>query len=553
MLMQYLNSNEALKLNDTFKLYLTILSVDHEKFKATTLKRNKKRTPQFYKNKKLHVGASSDSIQLFKRSWALDIPSSYSNHTNIFLNKCLLVCFIIALLQHGYFENERVNKTYVYAQLISSKNSRKQTHAGNILQKKLSDLILACKLSSTGPYDLLDTMQILHKHYKVQFFVFSGVARANKLLLMHPSTYDDSLKPIYLYQMHNRPEHLIFIKNINGFYRAHYRHCFVCKKSFSAINYRHICCKRETCFSCRRFYQQPTTYVNSSLKIEFCDRFLTNESSFLCRICNLTIFSNHCYKAHKKICYGKGSLGWKCLNCNKFYYRYKNKTSDIIKASHYCNEPKHCHFCFKPCEKDHLCCLKKFQLPKYWPLLGFLSVEFIHYSQEEADDHYEPFLCTTYIQNKQNPLQWLHYSFSQVPNLLPNTQTTINLPNFEPQDQNINYNCTKFKKRKDDFKTNLKKLLEKSGDQLKIAILQFLMSTENTTFVCQTQHGNSDLMVNNTKSITSELGFVYRPFGVQSQQHRVFCRNSAQVSTRYKKLLSVSTLGRSNKIRLIVD
>ena len=53
MLSQYLVSNETLQLNNTFKLYFKILSIDSIKFKNyNSNKRKVKRTPNFYLNRK---------------------------------------------------------------------------------------------------------------------------------------------------------------------------------------------------------------------------------------------------------------------------------------------------------------------------------------------------------------------------------------------------------------------------------------------------------------------------------------------------------------------
>ena len=58
MLSQYLVSNETLQLNNTFKLYLKILSIDSIKFKNyNSNKRKVKRTPNFYLNRKKTIGA----------------------------------------------------------------------------------------------------------------------------------------------------------------------------------------------------------------------------------------------------------------------------------------------------------------------------------------------------------------------------------------------------------------------------------------------------------------------------------------------------------------
>ena len=53
MLSQYLISNQALQLNNTFKLYLKIISIDSIKFKNyNSTKKQVKRTTNFYLNKK---------------------------------------------------------------------------------------------------------------------------------------------------------------------------------------------------------------------------------------------------------------------------------------------------------------------------------------------------------------------------------------------------------------------------------------------------------------------------------------------------------------------
>ena len=152
MLTIYLNSNETLKLNDSFKLYLTIFSVAHEKFKQVQGQKNKKRTPQFYKNKKVHVGCN-DSKNIFRRNWAVDFPFGFPKATNVFLNKCLLLCVIVGLLQHAYLENRSENRAYMYAIQINSKNEKKQRYAGNIQLTELSKLIEVNEHSDIGPYD----------------------------------------------------------------------------------------------------------------------------------------------------------------------------------------------------------------------------------------------------------------------------------------------------------------------------------------------------------------------------------------------------------------
>lgn len=337
MLLQYLNSNETLKLDDSFTLYLSILSVAHENFKKTSRKRSTKRTALTYqiKKKKLVVGRYKNLQRLH---WAIDFPPDYfkSKSPNIFFNKCLLLCIIAGLLQHSYYDNRSKNKTFLYIQNIQNKNSKKQTTAGNLLAKELLKFFNTTGIHHEGPYDLLEVSKLVSKIYNCQLFVFTGLASNKKIRFMYPHEWDDTLMPIYMYEDFKNPNHLIFIKNLNSFFRANYKICFACKKSFSSINYFHLCKQRPSCFVCRRVYQNEKTFCNSYTKDMFCDSLLSLKNPRTCSVCNLTILTDHCGNGHKKICNGKGHFGWSCKDCKHFFIDMENKplliSSRVINA-----------------------------------------------------------------------------------------------------------------------------------------------------------------------------------------------------------------------------
>ena len=87
-------------------------------------------------------------------------------------------------------------------------------HARNILIRELQQLLLVTKLKTTGPYQLQATVEILHKEYKCQFFVFTNSTLKQKLHFMYPTEYNDELIPIYLHQNYSDENHLIYIKNL---------------------------------------------------------------------------------------------------------------------------------------------------------------------------------------------------------------------------------------------------------------------------------------------------------------------------------------------------
>ena len=107
MLYQYLLSNQSLELNESFQIYLKILSIEHLKFNATKPIQRKLSKRKVVKT---HVGETS---RVYNYKWAIDVPQ-----TGIFLGKCLLTCTILALAQHAFSEDKKVNFTSTFQKLI---------------------------------------------------------------------------------------------------------------------------------------------------------------------------------------------------------------------------------------------------------------------------------------------------------------------------------------------------------------------------------------------------------------------------------------------------
>ena len=101
MLEQFLISNQTLKLNETFKVYLKILSIEHMNYKKVMMKKKSKRI------QKKHYGARIRPNKKYNYFWALDVPDSYPNEpsNDIFKDKCLLTCTILSLLQNQFYKS----------------------------------------------------------------------------------------------------------------------------------------------------------------------------------------------------------------------------------------------------------------------------------------------------------------------------------------------------------------------------------------------------------------------------------------------------------------
>lgn len=116
MFYQYLTSNQELKLNNTFKIYLKVLSVEH-------MEHNRTKKKKVYKKK--HYGSHDHSVKI-KYFYAINVPPSYKVHENCFKDKCLLTSVILGYLQNVYFKTCRRDKRYFYAQNINSKVEKKK-------------------------------------------------------------------------------------------------------------------------------------------------------------------------------------------------------------------------------------------------------------------------------------------------------------------------------------------------------------------------------------------------------------------------------------------
>ena len=366
MLYQYLVSNQALRLNETFQIYCKILSVEHSKFNETQTKTNRKKR----KVANVHVG---NSTRRYNFKWAIDVD------LEDFIGKCLLTCTILSLLQHAFFESQGKNKLFLYASRIHSSIEQKKNMAKKIITQQLNELFSVTGLKQTGPYQLKSTIILLSETYHCQFFIFDCINRSSKLYLMYPKIYNDSLKPIFLFRPQFDSTHLLFIRNSSHFFSATNSMCLQCLKTFKRnrdSRSTHLCPKRPTCFACRRFFMSETTYVHSNLTKRFCDKFLIKDRPFSCPTCNCEIVSEHCLRGHKRFCKGKGYFGYKCNSCNRFTYCHSKMTSQDLKQKHSCDDLRICKNCYQKREPDHLCPLKIEKLLSFHTRLAFFEIIF---------------------------------------------------------------------------------------------------------------------------------------------------------------------------------
>ena len=474
MLMEYLTSNQNLELNKTFKIYLKILSVAHMKH----LKKKSRRPIG-----KLHVGAGAQNPIHY---WSLSPPT---NET-MFANNCLLICTIFSLLQHAYFSSATSDRRYLKILNCNSKVSTLKNAAYKLIENELNALISTTGIKANGPHELQVTVKLLSRSYKCQFFVFDGLANSSKLRFMYPLEYDDTLKPVFLFKPSSTSDHLIFIRHINSYFRNNYYICFPCKKKFKYPQRMHLCPKRPTCFACRRLFMSSKTFIHQDLLRYFCDKFVTMDKTFLCKICSCTMNSRHCYNGHKLICNGLGHFGFKCLShCKRFFYVNGPLNSQQLRESHSCFDYSICKFCYQTKEPDHLC---KLRWPK--PVISHNRLCFFNIIFNEDSD---PLLAIFYREEKfrGNFTKYFFFNDERCGYSDEIVQNYLYYHYFPTGSDSLFEELKSRKKKKitEDFRRNSAKL---NDNQLRTKLLKFILDANysHTSYICNSSTSEPTLV-----------------------------------------------------------
>jgi|LakMenEpi03Aug12_release.lakeMendotaPanAssembly.Ray.scaffolds.fasta_scaffold08612_13 G:T-mismatch repair DNA endonuclease (very short patch repair protein) len=419
---RYLVSNNELTLNESFILYVNILSLTH----AQLLKKKKKA---------VRFGASDSNF--IQNYWCIDVATI---HEEQFKNKCLILCCILADLQFKFFLSGKTDKRFIYASMINNKAPRKKSQAVIRLNIEIRDLLKNLKISTDDLQNGLnfdDWKEKLSSYFNCQFTIFTGREFSSKILLMYPEKFDDTKKQFYFYCPNQNPNHLAFIRHLGSYFKNNVMTCNACKKVFKSHMYKHLCKAKANCFSCRKPIQSHSTFICPVLQDDFCDSAVTQyKFSTECAKCNLIIKSQQCMKSHLKLCgssSSKGKLGFQCKKCNKFFYKNGStfKNSEDIAKKHTCGEVM-CRYCKVYYDFSdtviHLCKLKKEYLSSCNESLVFLSFAALNNSSYNCVDCFS--IQNAYI--KSNNISWKDLVFDAKFSELSCPLHTNNWYSFEP-------------------------------------------------------------------------------------------------------------------------
>lgn len=356
------NSQDSLRLNNGFQVFIKVLSHDNvikgSKRRKTPLKLTLGCTSTFQEAK-----ACIDGILLIEPQFEKKFP-----------NCCLLTSFILAY-KHV---NEGVIKLYQDFQCLwsSQDHSLNQiAQAENLIKSNIRELQLQLDLPEFGPY-CTSNFEKLAKMYDVQINLIKNCQERYLSLDTYPFEFDSSKKQLFFAQI--SPGHVVPIILLKDYFRKNKKQiCLLCKKSFH-FNYKHSCTfKNKQCQLCFCPLAHKET-IKCPHNFVYCYSQLENNTNKLCLRCNQYFFSSNCYTNHLNLaCKRKRS---KCVSCKKTIY---------ASSQHYCNEGKNTLFCstckvFYDETSLHHCPLKQQNPTEYWPKLVFFDFVFSNPFSENA-------------------------------------------------------------------------------------------------------------------------------------------------------------------------
>ena len=288
-------------------------------------------------------------------------------------------------------------------------------------------------------YELqLDESTKVLLNFQANFFHY----KTGKFLASIPEQFNPTLRQIYLVSDIPLFEGLVlyYMPSLEKFIKKFGKFCFYCKKCFTSRGCNHKCSKVVCCFSCKRPFLHPNTFVTSETKSYFCNSSLCPSQSQTCQACNVFYFSQECFAEHKKkVC----RWGWKCLICN--IYQGRNgffKTQEEIKSKHICGK-RFCNFCGDTKEKFHFCSLKRYPLPTEYTNLAFVSFAYSGFNVAKCLACYrknDGLPCESCPKNDEAPLSCIILQENEGRNTFSSNILNDDTLEEKVQDKNVKYN-----------------------------------------------------------------------------------------------------------------
>lgn len=384
MLSKFLNSNENLRLDQSFKVFFKVFCSDHV-FDSTSRRKTHLITT---------LGAFEGNSLNSKISGGLYIDPIIEAS---FPQDCLLIASQLAFDNNDYLFNG--NRDFLKLQpLWNNKYSiSKKNTAVKFLKKKLGDIKRNLNLPKNGPYNLT-ILPKLTDYFNSQIHIIKGLDDSICNYESWPEEFDSSKKQIFLFLASSK--HVVPITNFKLFIKDNKAFCFFCKATFQS-DYKHICSMRSVhCSKCFYPLAKETTFFHDKSPHIFCNsNIVTEDKNISCTKCFISFKTDLCFKTHFKTCTRKGTM---CLICKKMKHN----------LNHICHNLLYCRTCKKQKEKDqiHFCPLEKQKSTNNWPKLVFFDF---------LKDHLNN-LIYCHIIEERLPQKFEHLSFKSFSHLSEN-------------------------------------------------------------------------------------------------------------------------------------
>ena len=390
---RFINSNQTLRLDETFTVFFKVLSMDH----VNVANHKRKRT--------LVVG-SRDDKKIFNPG-TTEVENGYPKNLIAFVNKCLLTSVILGFFKNEYEKEDSIDKTFeLLLHLCQNKphlpkgfkikngskkfrNSKNQmkNKAGDFLSNYLKGMVSECEISPCGPFDFYEVLPKLSQYLGSQIHVIQSLQGDTASVVSFPDEFNCGQPQIFLDA--TLPNHVCLITNVLAFCRHFNKNlCIFCKRT-SSLYHTHDCRKRKICKKCHRYFKLETTINHNVHFLKFCDSQIKNDfdENPVCEVCNQHFNTKSCMEAHESKCgkkkpnqpLPKGRNGYYCEKCEKcFNYGFAN--AEDAKKYHICDkELVQCKNCFQYVDGSyHLCKISQQAHTKKWPNLAIFSFTYKH-------------------------------------------------------------------------------------------------------------------------------------------------------------------------------
>ena len=362
----FLQSNQQLRLDDSFEIYFKVLSsasINYSKHRRKTVPLRRL------------VGGKQGVSTTFLAGGLLDLPTNFPNGKNSLENLCLLSSVIYSYIK--FADPSKYEKVKKMCYSHSSKQAKNE--AGLLLQNEIIRFCEATNVSKTGPHDFVTVIPILADFYHIQIHLIESMDNFRKCSkISSPEQNDLNRHRVYLFQ--KTASHVVIINNLKQFFVHNKRKiCFDCGNfnQFMFQTNTHRCYTRINCNLCLGCFQTKDTIKVETEIIYFCDSKMQANLFLSCLKCRFTFKSWQCFTNHQKGC-EQNRLRVKCNKCDVYYLTQSSANYIQSKLEHKCNVwPKRCSIC-KLINNDqfHICKIKVKKFHSIWPNLGFVNMKF---------------------------------------------------------------------------------------------------------------------------------------------------------------------------------